>query len=53
MVTRSVVRYGQTWLSPLQHHGNMHFSGHVGTLFSLADDTNKDTTQTGDPKTDQ
>jgi len=31
----------------------MHFNGHVGTLFSLANDTNKDTTQTGNTKTDQ
>ena len=38
---------------PLQHHGGMHFKGHVGTLFSMADDTNKNTTQTGDTKTDQ
>lgn len=47
---------GKIWAdvaSPLQHHGNMHFKGHVGTLFSVADDTNKDTTQTRDPKTDQ
>ena len=47
---------GKIWAdvaSPLQHHGSMHFNGHVGTLFSVADDTNKDTTQTGDTKTDQ
>jgi len=47
---------GKIWAdvaSPLQHHGSMHFNGHVGTLFSVADDINKDTTQTGDPKTDQ
>jgi len=39
--------------SPLVHQGNMHFKGHVGTIFSIADDTNKTTTQTGDTKTDQ
>jgi len=39
--------------SPLVHQGNMHFKGHVGTIFSIADDTNKITTQTGDTKTDQ
>ncbi len=47
---------GKIWAdvaSPLQHHGSMHFKGHVGTLFSLADDTNKDTTQPRDTKTDQ
>ena len=47
---------GKIWADvsmPLQHHGNMHFSGHVGTLFKAKDDTNKDTTQTGDSKTDQ
>ena len=47
---------GKIWAdvaSPLQHHGNMHFNGHVGSMFSLANDINKDTTQTGDTKTDQ
>jgi hypothetical protein len=47
---------GKIWAdvaSPLQHHGNMHFNGHVGSIFSLANDINKDTTQTGDTKTDQ
>jgi len=47
---------GKIWADismPLQHQGMMHFNGHVGTLFSLANDTNKDTTQTGDTKTDQ
>ena len=39
--------------SPLTHQGNMHFKGHVGTIFSLADDTNKDRTQTGDTKADK
>jgi len=39
--------------SPLVHQGNMHFKGHVGTIFSIADDTNKTTTQTGNTKTDQ
>ena len=38
--------------SPLTHQGNMHFKGHVGTIFSLANDTNKDRTQTRDTKTD-
>ena len=47
---------GKIWAdvaSPLQHHGNMHFKGHVGSMFSLANDINKDTTQTGDTETDQ
>ena len=39
--------------SPLVHQGNMHFKGHVGTIFSIADDTDKTTTKTGDTKTDQ
>ena len=39
--------------SPLTHQGNMHFKGHVGTIFSLADDTNKDRTQTRDTKADK
>ena len=39
--------------SPLVHQGNMHFKGHVGTIFSIADDINKTTTQTGNTKTDQ
>ena len=46
---------GKIWAdlaSPLTHHGNMHFKGHVGAIFSTKDDTNKDTTQTGDTKTD-
>jgi glycosyltransferase involved in cell wall biosynthesis len=47
---------GKIWAdlaSPLTHHGNMHFKGHVGALFSRKNDTNKDTTQTGNSKTDQ
>jgi hypothetical protein len=47
---------GKIWADvsmPLQHQGAMIFKGHVGALFSLADDTDKDTTQTGDSKTDQ
>lgn len=47
---------GKIWAdiaSPLAHHGNMHFKGHVGALFNIKNDTNKDTTQTGDTKTDQ
>ena len=39
--------------SPLTHQGNMHFKGHVGTIFSLANDTNKDRTQTRDTKADK
>lgn len=39
--------------SPLTHHGGMHFKGHVGSMFKIKNDTNKDTTQTGDTKTDQ
>jgi len=47
---------GKIWAdlaSPLTHHGNMHFKGHVGALFSRKNDVNEDTTQTGDTKTDQ
>lgn len=47
---------GKIWAdiaSPLAHHGNMHFKGHVGALFNMKNDTNKDTTQTGDTETDQ
>jgi hypothetical protein len=47
---------GKIWAdvaSPLVHHGNMHFKGHVGTIFSIRNDTNKDTTQTGNSKTDK
>ena len=47
---------GKIWAdiaSPLQHHGSMHFSGHVGSMFSLADDINKNTTQTGNTETDK
>jgi len=47
---------GKIWADvsmPLTHQGTMHFKGHVGSLFSKADDTNKDTTQAGDTKTDQ
>jgi predicted lactoylglutathione lyase len=47
---------GKIWAdvaSPLQHHGSMHFNGHVGSMFSLADDTDKNKTTTGDTKTDQ
>jgi len=47
---------GKIWADvtmPLTHAGTMMFSGHVGALFSLADDTDKDTTQTGNTKTDQ
>jgi hypothetical protein len=47
---------GKIWAdvaSPLQHHGSMHFNGHVGSMFSLADDINKNTTQTGNTETDQ
>ena len=39
--------------SPLVHQGNMHFKGHVGTIFSIANDTNKNRTKTGDSKTDK
>ena len=39
--------------SPLVHQGNMHFKGHVGTIFSIANDTNKTTTQTRDTETDK
>ena len=47
---------GKIWAdvaSPLVHQGNMHFKGHVGTIFSVADDLNKNTTQTGDTKADK
>ena len=47
---------GKIWAdvaAPLVHQGNMHFKGHVGTIFSVADDLNKNTTQTGDTKTDK
>ncbi len=47
---------GKIWADvsmPLTHHGSMHFKGHVGTIFSTKDDTNKDTTQTRDTETDQ
>jgi hypothetical protein len=39
--------------SPLTHQGNMHFKGHVGTIFSIAHGTNKDRTQTGDTEADK
>ena len=32
--------------APLTHQGNMHFKGHVGAIFSIADDTDKDRTKT-------
>jgi predicted lactoylglutathione lyase len=47
---------GKIWADvsmPLNHQGTTIFKGHVGTMFSKANDTNKDTTQTRDPKTDQ
>lgn len=47
---------GKIWAdlaSPLTHHGNMHFKGHVGALFSRKNDANENTTQTGDTETDQ
>ncbi len=47
---------GKIWAdvaAPLVHQGNMHFKGHVGTIFSVADDLNKNTTQTGDTKADK
>ncbi len=47
---------GKIWAdlaSPLTHHGNMHFKGHVGAIFSTKDDTDKNTTQTGNTETDQ
>ena len=47
---------GKIWAdvaAPLVHQGNMHFKGHVGTIFSIRNDTNKATTQTGDSKTDK
>jgi hypothetical protein len=37
----------------LTHQGNMHFKGHVGTIFSRANDTDKTTTQAGDSKTNK
>ena len=39
--------------APLTHQGNMHFKGHVGAIFSIADDTDKDRTKAGDSKTDK
>ena len=39
--------------SPLVHQGNLHFKGHVGTIFSVADDINKNKTTTRDTETDQ
>ena len=39
--------------APLVHQGNMHFKGHVGTIFSIRNDTDKAKTQTGDSKTDK
>jgi len=47
---------GKIWAdvaAPLTHQGNMHFKGHVGTIFSVADGINKDTNTTGNPKTDK
>tara|TARA_R100001509_G_scaffold1855_1_gene1576 strand:- start:6756 stop:7601 length:846 start_codon:yes stop_codon:yes gene_type:complete len=47
---------GKIWAdvaSPLVHHGNMHFNGHVGAIFSRANDTNKNRTKTGDSKADK
>jgi len=47
---------GKIWAdvaSPLVHHGNMHFKGHVGTIFSVADDTNKTKTSTRNKQTDK
>jgi choline kinase len=47
---------GKIWAdvaAPLVHQGNMHFKGHVGTIFSIRNDTDKATTQTGDSKTDK
>jgi len=47
---------GKIWAdiaSPLTHMGNMHFQGHVGSLFSTKNDTDKDTTQSGNTETDK
>ena len=47
---------GKIWAdvgAPLTHQGNMHFKGHVGTIFSRANDTDKTTTQAGDSKTNK
>ena len=47
---------GKIWAdvgAPLTHQGNMHFKGHVGTIFSRANDTDKTTTKAGDSKTDK
>ena len=47
---------GKIWAdvaSPLTHMGNMHFQGHVGSLFSTKDDTDKDTTQPRNTETDK
>ena len=47
---------GKIWAdiaSPLQHHGSMHFNGHVGSMFSFANDTNKNKTTTRNTETDQ
>ena len=47
---------GKIWAdisSPLQHHGSMHFNGHVGSMFSIANDTNKNKTTARDTETDQ
>lgn len=47
---------GKIWADvsmPLTHQGSMHFKGHVGSLFSMANDTSKDTTQTRNTETDQ
>jgi choline kinase len=47
---------GKIWAdvaAPLVHQGNMHFKGHVGTIFSIRNDTDKAKTQTGDSKTDK
>ena len=46
---------GKIWAdvaSPLVHHGNMHFKGHVGTIFSVANDINKGKSKTGHSETD-
>ena len=47
---------GKIWAdvaSPLTHMGNMHFQGHVGSLFSTKNDTDKDTTQPRNTETDK
>ena len=47
---------GKIWAdvsTPLSHSGTMVFKGHIGAMFSRKNDTDKNTTQTGDPKTDK